>query len=509
VPNQIKSSDDRAIYLVQPKFPPSTWGMDYVLSMSSFDAVFPPLGLLTLAALSPPEYSVTICDENAGEKVDYDAPAKIVGLTGYLLQKDRVFRHAAEFRKRGKTVVIGGPLANLLPDVCRNHCDVLFEGESEQTWPQFLREFGGGRWSDRYSEPEKVDMTTSPPPRLDLLKRRYIHGIVQCTRGCPFTCEFCEITVMFGRKVRFKPIEQVIREVDAWRRYGVPMVFFSDDNFVGNRAYAKELLKALIQWNSRQRRPMSFYTQTSIDMVRDEQLLCMLRDANFSDVFIGIETPRKASLEETKKTQNEKVDLVDAVHTIQSHNLFTSAGMIVGFDKDDPAIFDEQFEFCQKAGIPIIMNNTLNAAPKTPLIERLRREGRMLVDDWGQTDLEYELRPGRTNFRTLNLTAEELEQGQLKLISRLYSPEAFGERLYGNLSRFQNLRYRPEAVDYHQTRLFLRVAGFFFGTARRARGLFAKSLVHTLLRYPRRLVTVSNLLAIYAHILQLNRLTKV
>src|SRR5205085_4495447 len=142
---------------------------------------------------------------------------------------------------------------------------------------------------------------------------------------------------------------------------------FADDNFIGNRAYAKELLRALAAWNARQRHPVAFYTQASIDVVRDEELLGLLRDANFGSLFIGIESPRKASLAETHKTQNERLDLVEAIHTIQSHNLFVMAGMIVGFDNDDLDIFDEQYEFCQKAQIPIIMNNALIASPKTPL----------------------------------------------------------------------------------------------------------------------------------------------
>src|SRR6516164_7753604 len=175
-------------------------------------------------------------------------------------------------------------------------------------------------------------------------------------------------------------------EVEAWRRTGVSVVFFADDNFVGNRAYAKELLKALARWNARQRRPLAFYTQASIDMVRDEELLRLLRNANFNEVFIGIESPRKSSLVEMHKTQNEKLDLVDAIHTIQSHNLFVMAGMIVGFDHDDPEIFDEQYAFCQKAQIPIVMNGTLIALPRTPLAQRLQAEGRLLHADWARDD---------------------------------------------------------------------------------------------------------------------------
>ena len=499
-----RGSDPRAIYLVQPKFPPTIWGMEYLLRMTPYQAVFPPLGLLTLAALAPKEFKVTICDENTGERVDYDTPAQIVGITGYLLQKTSVLAHADEFRRRGKTVVIGGPMANLLPEVCRDHCDVLFEGEAEYTWPRFLREFAAGRWADSYVETEKIHLPDSPPPRLDLVRRRYAHGIVQCTRGCPFSCEFCDIIVVFGRKMRFKPIEQVIGEVEAWARKGVHTVFFADDNFVGHRAYAKELLVALARWNARQGRPLAFYTQASIDMVRDEELLRLLRDANFSEVFIGIETPRKASLAETHKTQNEKVDLVDAVHTVQSHNLFVMAGMIAGFDNDDAAIFDEQYEFCQKAQIPVIMNNTLNATPRTPLAKRLEAEGRLFSNDWTKDDFSHQVKAGETNFRPLNMTMEELTQGQKKLIRRLYEPEAFRERLLGNLGRFGRSKFRTQSFNAGEMMAFLRLAGFFSRQRGQARGVFWRGLWSAVSRSPRNRVNMVTLLGKYSHILQLH-----
>src|SRR6516165_3823679 len=170
---------DRQIYLIQPRFPPSYWGLDYFLPLTPYRAVFPPLGLLTLAALTPAEFRITLCDENIAEQVDFDTSARIIGITGYIIQIARVFEIADRFRARGKTVVIGGPLANLLPDECRLHCDVLFEGEAEYTWPRFLREFAAGTWSDHYAEHDKIHLPDSPPPRLDVLKARYAHGIVQ------------------------------------------------------------------------------------------------------------------------------------------------------------------------------------------------------------------------------------------------------------------------------------------------------------------------------------------
>jgi radical SAM superfamily enzyme YgiQ (UPF0313 family) len=446
--------------------------MEHFVALTPYAAVFPPLGLLTLAALTPPEFPVTLCDQNAGQQVDFDADAEIVGITGYIIQMKQVFEIADRFRARGKTVVLGGPLANLLPDLCREHCDVLFEGEAEYTWPRFLREYARGEHAGHYVESEKIHMPDSPRPRLDLLTRPYAQGVVQCTRGCPFTCEFCDIIVMYGRKMRYKPIEQVVDEVKAWQARGAAMVFFTDDNFVGNRAYAKELLRALIAWNSRQRHPLSFHTQCSVDMVRDEELLGLLRDANFYSVFLGIESPRKASLAETHKTQNEKLDLVQAIHKIQSHNLFLSAGMIVGFDHDDPDIFDEQFEFLQAAQIPVVMLSVLMAVPKTPLWKRLEAEGRIILPPKGGDVSHYVGTAGGTNFHPRGMTQDELKEGQERLYKRLYAPEAFAHRLLGNLSRFSDIRFRPERVRAFRLGIFLRLARHYWRKGRAGRRLF-------------------------------------
>jgi radical SAM superfamily enzyme YgiQ (UPF0313 family) len=485
-----------------------------MLRLTPFRAVNPPLGLLTLAALTPPEYRVTLCDENAGEPVDYDTSAQIVGITGYNLQNARVYAHAQRFRACGKTVVLGGPLANSLPEESRRHCDVLFQGEAEYTWPQFLREHASGRWADQYVQEEKIHLPDSPPPRLDLLRSRYLLGIVQCTRGCPFTCEFCDIIVVYGRKMRFKPVSQVLEEVQAWQRRGMGQVFFADDNFIGHRAYARELLRELAKWNSRQRRPLSFYTQISIDIVRDEELLRLLRDANFAAVFIGVETPRKASLAETRKTQNEKLDLVDAIHTIQSHNLFIWAGMIVGFDHDDADIFDEQFEFLQTAQIPVAMLSVLLAIPGTPLHKRLEAEGRLLPEMTasptlpGDLDhdehLHWEGTDGRTNFRPLHLTMEELRQGQKRLYQRLYSPAAFQGRLIGNLRRFENVHFRPEPIRWDLLSSFIQLARHNWRQGPRAREFFWGSLWKTLRHSPRSLIPMNMQLGMYEHFAQIH-----
>lgn len=500
----------RHIYLVQPKFPTSYWGLEHFMKLTPYDAIFPPLGLLTLAAQVPEEFKVTVCDVNAGEKVDFDTDAEIVGITGYIIQISQVFEIADEFRKRGKTVLIGGPMANLMPQECRPHCDVLFQGEAEYTWPRFLQEYLAGKHSDHYEELEKIHLPDSPPPRLDVLKRHYAHGIVQCTRGCPFTCEFCDIIVMYGRKMRFKPVERVLQEIAAWKAHGTAHVFFADDNFIGHRAYAKELLRAIAAWNKTQDEAVSFYTQVSIDMVRDEELLGLLRDANFLSVFIGIESPRKASLAETHKTQNEKVDLVEAIHKIQSYNLFISAGMIVGFDADDASIFDEQFKFLQEAGIPMAMLSVLLAVPKTPLYERLKKEGRLKTPNPGNgMDRSHFVgTAGGTNFHPLNMTAEELKQGQGELYRRLYSGPAFAQRLLSNLGRFKDVTYRPEKLKLKNLVILARLAVEYGKQGWAATKFFWSTIYKTFRHSPRSLPQTIVLMGMYQHFCKVHAQTQ-
>jgi radical SAM superfamily enzyme YgiQ (UPF0313 family) len=390
-------------------------------------------------------------------------------------------------------------MANLLPDECRKHADVVFEGEAEYLWPRFLRDFAAGSYAPHYHEKEKIHLPDSPPPRLGVLKRNYVHGIVQCTRGCPFTCEFCDIIVMYGRKMRFKPIDQVMREVQAWHRRGTAQVFFADDNFVGNRAYAKELLRELTARNKKQRYPLSFYTQCSIDMARDDELLGLLRDANFISVFIGIESPRKESLHETKKLQNERIDLVEALHKIQSYNLFISAGMIVGFDKDDPSIFEEQYQFLQKAQIPIVMLSVLLAVPKTPLFKRLEAEGRLLRSGTVDDKARYIGTSGGTNFHPLHMTREELREGQQRLYQRLYAPEAFAARLQGNLSRFRDVQYRPEPPKLRSLAVLARLARHYWGQGPAARKFFLGSLAKAIRHSPRLIAQTAVYMGMYLH----------
>ncbi|MBD3306036.1 radical SAM protein, partial [candidate division KSB3 bacterium] len=357
------------IYLINPKFPVTYWGFEYSNDLSGLKYTSPPLGLATVAALTPADIEVEICDENI-EAIDFENECDIVGLTAYLVQGPRAFQIAQEFRQRGKTVVMGGPITSLDIESCTDNVDVTFIGETEYTWAQFLEEYRAGSYQSQYIQTDKVDMRDSPIPRFDLLKlNKYSHAGIQTTRGCPFNCEFCDIVVLFGRKVRCKEVEQVIAELREVAKQPLDSVFITDDNFIGNRKYAKRLLRAIIAFNDTLKFPLQYMTQVSIDLAKDEELLQLFYEARMTKVFIGIETPRKASLQETNKHQNARTDLVADVKKIQSYNIGVSAGMIVGFDHDDPAIFQEQFDFIMETDIAWAMTGILQAVPKTPLYE--------------------------------------------------------------------------------------------------------------------------------------------
>jgi len=377
------------ILFVYPKFPPSFWSFGFIRHIGGFRAVMPPLGLATLATLTPDHFDAAIVDENV-EDIDFDADCDVVALSGMVIQEQRMFEIAAEFKKRGRLICMGGPICNVLPERCRPHCDVLFEGEGEYIWPRFLTEWEAGTHGDRYVQTETIDMRDSPPPRLDLLKLdRYRVGCVQTTRGCPFTCEFCDIIVTYGRKVRAKPIETVVLELERWAQQGVDFVTIADDNLAGDRAHCRKMLKAVADWNQARAVPISLYAEMSVDAVRDPELLALCREANITEMFLGVETPRKAGLKETRKMQNVATDLVTTVKKIQSYGMVTVAGMIVGFDTDDAKIFDDQYEFLQAAGIPIVMLGLLQAIPRTPLYERLERAGRLRAPTQGNNTLSF------------------------------------------------------------------------------------------------------------------------
>jgi radical SAM superfamily enzyme YgiQ (UPF0313 family) len=301
--------------------------------------------------------------------------------------------------------------------------DVVFIGEAEETWPRFLSEWSAGQYARRYEQAAKTDMTTVPVPRFDLLKmRHYLFGSLQFSRGCPFQCEFCDIIVTFGRRPRLKTAPQVLAELEALRGQGMTIVFVVDDNLIGNKKAVKGLLRELAAWQQANGYPVAFFTEASLDLAEDEELMRLMVDANFLSVFIGIESPNEESLRETRKFQNVRrgQGMVERVHTIQRTGLEVWCGMIVGFDHDGPGIFEAQRTFLHQARIAMAMLGMLHAIPKTPLHARLEAEGRLDPDDEPEHG---------TNVIPRGMTREALRAGYVRVLNELYEPGAYFERL--------------------------------------------------------------------------------
>src|SRR4051812_5333215 len=411
------------ICLINPRFPVSFWGLNHGLPILGKRANMPVLALPVLAGLTPSDHEVVLVDENVQE-IDFDALESfdIVGLTGMTVQRDRMREILVELADREIFTIVGGPWISVAENWFDGLVDVIFVGEAEETWPRFLEDWRRGEHAARYEQPEKTDMTKVPPPRYDLVPfREYAMGCVQTSRGCPYQCEFCDIIVIFGRRPRIKKPEQVVAETAEQHRLGAHVIFLVDDNFIGNKKAAKVILRAIIDWQRAHGYPMTFFTEASLDLAEDEELMRLMTEAGLVAVFIGIESPDEDALRETKKYQNVRGSLVERVHRVQSHGLEVYAGMIVGFDSDDATVFDRQFEFLKQARIVGAMAGMLSAIPKTPLYDRLEAEGRL--DNAAADDPEI-----ATNIIPLLMTREAMRDGWLDLMDRLYDAENYFAR---------------------------------------------------------------------------------
>lgn len=463
--------------LINPRFPRCLWSTENFKEFTGAAAYSPPLGLLTVAALTPESWEVQIVDEDV-EPIDFDTDADLIGMGPFNVQYGRALAIAEEFKRRGKAVVFGGPYCSLAPEAFEQSGAYRICGEAEVIWPQFLRDFENGVARDCYSSGENVNLQDSPIPRYDLIDQRdYAIFHIQASRGCPFTCEFCDIIVTSGRVPRVKTVEQVVAEVEACVRQGARYIFFADANFIGNIPHARTLLAALAAYSKENNFPVDFSCQLTINVAHYEDLLELLHAANFTNVYIGIESPRRESLLETRKNQNTRKSIQEDIERIHSYHISVGAGMIVGFDADDRDIFQEQYAFLQEAGIPFTTCGTLVALPNTPLRKRLAAEGRLLNDE--TTDLQGH-GAADCNFQPKNMTLEELVDGYRWLMRRLYSYESYSQRIVTLAARYRNnvtthkrghitwqfmllpmlrlLRHYLATMDFNRTRFFLATA---------------------------------------------------
>jgi radical SAM superfamily enzyme YgiQ (UPF0313 family) len=414
------------IILINPRFELSFWGLEHSMRLFGKRANLPVACLALLAALVPDHHQVTLIDENV-EEIDFDrlSRADLVCLTGMSIQGRRLVEILQECRSRGVMTVVGGPMATVEPEVLEEFADVMFIGEADETWPQFLREWEQGRHQRRYEQTEKTDLTTLPPPRIELLKAdRYMFGSLQISRGCPFTCEFCDIIVTFGRRPRLKSSEQVVAELEAFQRAGLGIIFVVDDNLIGNKKAIKPVLREIIRWQQERAYPLTLFTEASLDLAEDDELMELMGLANFQSVFIGIESPNEESLRETKKHQNVRPNagtLLERVHRVQRHGIDVWCGMIVGFDHDDSSIFEVMPRFLSEARISAALVGMLHAIPTTPLHDRLRAENRLNDDEACEI---Y-----GTNVIPLSMSREELRDGFIRVMQRCYSADHYFQRL--------------------------------------------------------------------------------
>ncbi len=414
------------LLLINPKFPESFWSFQWAIDkvFSGKRTISPPLGLATLAALCPESWQVEIVDENI-DPVPSKPAADIVGICGMGVQFKRQKELLAFYKEQGYFVVAGGSYASLCPELYAPLTDSVVAGEAEYIWKEFCRDFESGAAKPLYRETGEVALTDSPVPRFDLLKlAQYEVVSLQFSRGCPFRCEFCDIIVMFGRKPRTKSLEQVGRELDRLRAVGVRSVFFVDDNFIGNKPLAKDLLQFLHDYQEKYGYWFDFGTEVSLNVAQDNQLLSLFQLANFEWVFIGIESPDEESLKETLKFQNTRQDMLASVRKLYSHGINVLAGFIIGFDHDTVATFEMQHRFIMQSGIHAAMIGLLVAIPKTPLYDRLEKEGRLAADP----DVQDNTKLG-TNIIPKQMGYEEMISGFRSLYCSLLEDRNIADRI--------------------------------------------------------------------------------
>ena len=410
--------------LIYPRFPDTYWSFKHALSFLGKRAAQPPLGLMTVAALLPRSWQKRLIDTNVERLKDsHLAWADVVLISGMQVQQEHLEALVERCQARGLPTVVGGPITSSLSATALK-ADHVVIGEAEDLIPILARDLEAGEAQPVYEAAEKPALERSPLPDLSLIKMsRYTTMTVQYSRGCPFNCEFCDIIAIYGRRPRTKAVEQVLAELDqlyqaGWR----DSVFLVDDNFIGNRKRAKELLAAMVEWGRAHRDPFSYLTEASVDLADDPELLQLMKDAGFVSVFLGIETPDERSLIANQKLQNTRRDMLEGVKRIQQYGIEVMAGFILGFDTDREDVFDRMVEFIQDSAIPVAMVGLLQAMPGTQLFRRMWKEGRILDHGEGNnTDCKLNFLP--------RMDAARLLEGYRSVLRRIYSRDAYYDRV--------------------------------------------------------------------------------
>jgi radical SAM superfamily enzyme YgiQ (UPF0313 family) len=421
------------ILLVSPKHPDTFWSFKYALKFISKKASFPPLGMLTVAAMLPNEWNLRLIDMNTESLRDKDILwADLVFISSLSIQEHSTEDVINRCRKFNRKTAAGGSLFTANYEKYINRIDYLILNEAELTLPKFLNDLAEGKAENLYTSTEWAEITGTPLPRWDLININHYSSLsLQYSRGCPYDCEFCDITVLYGRKPRTKSKAQILTELDAiyntgWRG----PVFFVDDNFIGNRTKLKrEILPAIQRWNMNHNYPFDYNTEASINLADDELLLTQMVNTGFHKVFIGIETPCIESLIECNKVQNKKRDLLASIKKIQNAGMEVQAGFIVGFDNDPDFIFEKISNFIQESGIVTAMVGLLNAPKGTKLHKRLTEENR-IIDNFSGNNTDFTM-----NFIP-HMNRDKLMEGYKNILENIYHPKYFYKRVTAFLKDF-------------------------------------------------------------------------
>ena len=489
--------------LVYSEHPPAYWGAKYALDLIGIRAVFPPLGLLTIAAMFPSRYDLRVVDMNVTALEDSDLEwADLVLASSMIVQRGSQPPIIERCNRAGVPVVAGGPYPTSYHEEIEG-VDHFVLGEAEETFPQFLRDLENGNARPIYREPRKPDITRTPVPRFDLIDTKNYHSMcVQFSRGCPFDCEFCDITKLFGRVPRTKSPEQMVNEFESLYRLGWRgPVFLVDDNFIGNKRDAMQLLPVLGEWQKAHRYPFTLFTEATVNLARMDKLMDAMIEAGFDSVFLGIETPNPKALRTTKKPQNfSKGDdnyLLNSVQKIQRKGMQVMGGFILGLDDDDESVFDSQIEFIQEAGIPLAPIYMLSALKNTDLYTRLASENRLL-------DVPVEIDATFLNFKP-QMDPRTLVEGYRRVVTTLYDPalENYFERC---LTLFAHLEPVPHLYkSKSELALYAEIVGLRRHLSPRQAPTFMKFIARVSKDHPRMLPEAIRLAALGFHFEKVTR----
>jgi radical SAM superfamily enzyme YgiQ (UPF0313 family) len=481
------------ILLVYPETPSTFWSFKNALKFVSKKAAEPPLGLITIAAMLPEEWEKKLIDMNITHLTDNNILwADYVFLSGMNIQLNSFKEVIRRCNTLGVKVVAGGPLATTQYQDFLG-VDHFVLNEAEITLPEFLDDLKNGTPKHIYSTKEFPDVKSSPIPMWELLDmNKYASMSMQYSRGCPYDCEFCSITMLNGRKPRTKTIGQFINELDTlyklgWRK----AISVVDDNFIGNKKTLKnEFLPELIRWSKQKNYPFNFITEVSINLADDEELISLMIEAGFNSIFIGIETPNNNSLIECGKAVNLKRDLVSSVQKLQKNGFIVSGGFIVGFDNDNAHVFEEQISFIQNSGIVTAMVGLLNAPKGTKLFKRLTGENRLLSSFTGNN------MDGSINFIP-KMNYRELMAGYAHILKTIYSQKVYYYRLTNFLHNYELPFWNSGKISFAEIKAFLKLL-WSLGIMEEGKKYFWKLLIFSLFKYPSKF-SVAMTFAVYGY----------